>query len=94
MNDIYNFSYFAFNSNLRINIKMFKEYIEYKIYIFGYEQNYSYIKFNSTDKDLLESKMIEEVSAFIKENNIKVDGFDPYWKYHVKTGIQDLIFPK
>ena len=88
-----NYRYLFFNSDLRINIKISKEYIEYKIYIYNKEQNYSYIKFDSIDTDLLAFKLIEEVSVFIKENNIKI-GLDPYWKYYVKTGVKDLTFPK
>lgn len=90
----YNFSYYHFNTDVRINIKIFKNYFQYKIYLKGKENNYEYIDFNSTNKELLKNKIFEEVLKFVELNKIKLEGWDPYWKTFVGNGIEEVTFPK
>ena len=49
---------------------------------------------DSTDKELLKNKIFEEVIKFVELNKIKLEGWDPYWKTFVGTGIEELVFPK
>ena len=90
----YNFSYLHFNGIIRINIKTFKNYFQYKIYVISKEQDYPYNNFDSTDKDLLKNKIIEEVLNFSKTNNINMASLDPYWKVQIERSIETLTFPK
>ena len=87
MEENYTFSYYHFNTNIRINIKTYKNYFQYKIYIVNKENDYEYINFNYIDKELFKNKIFEEILKFTESNNIKLKGYDPYWKIHVRDGI-------
>ena len=94
MNDNYNFSYFHFISNMRLNVKTFKNHFEYKIYLNNQENFYVYVTVDSVDKDQLKNELFKKIIEFSKTNKLEIDRWDPYWKSHIENGIQTLTFPK